>query len=192
MNIYFALMLVLLATRIVYYVYVKIVQPLLNIKKEVFNLWLILPYLTEIILNMVIFYYNFVKEVSSTSDEEEEEEEEFEQTPMLPTVMVDCNQYNQQTNGTGTLGNAMRQDLRSYNRITQGGATDSSFDCGGGQVSKASPRKVSVDLKNLHAPSPKTQVIGFDTDTEEEREIDEEEDTASIKVRPHHQFIAST
>jgi hypothetical protein len=106
MNIYFALMLVLLATRIVYYVYVKIVQPLLNIKKEVFNLWLIVPYLTEIILNMVIFYYNFVKEVSSTSDEVDEEEDE--ETPMLPTVMVDCNQYNQQTNGTGTLGNAMR------------------------------------------------------------------------------------
>jgi hypothetical protein len=68
MNIYFALMLVLLVTRIVYYIFVKILQPLLNQKKEVFNLWLILPYLTEIILNMVVFYYNFVKEVSSTSD----------------------------------------------------------------------------------------------------------------------------
>jgi hypothetical protein len=96
MNIYFALMLVLLATRIVYYIYVKIVQPLLNIKKEVFNLWLILPYITEIILNMVIFYYNFVKEVLSTSEEKEEEEEvEDERILMLPTTVVaDCNQNN--------------------------------------------------------------------------------------------------
>lgn len=71
--------------------------------------------------------------------------------------------------------------------------TDGSFDCGGSQVPKPSPRKLSVDLKQLHVPSPKTQVIGFDTDTEEERENDdEEEDTVSIKDRPRHQFIAST
>ena len=100
MNIYFALMLVLLATRIVYYSYVKFVQPLLNIKKEVFNLWLILPYITEIILNMVIFYYNFVKEVVSSTSEEKEEVEEVEDERMLmlpTTVVVDCNQNNQQT-----------------------------------------------------------------------------------------------
>jgi len=36
----------------------------------VFNLWLILPYTTEIILNMVIFYYNFLKEVTASDDEE--------------------------------------------------------------------------------------------------------------------------
>ena len=36
-------------------------------------MWLILPYITEIILNIVVFYYNFVKEVS-TQDELDEEE----------------------------------------------------------------------------------------------------------------------
>jgi hypothetical protein len=71
MNIFFAVMMILLTTRIVYYVYVKIVQPLLDNKKEVFNLWLILPYSTEIILNVVIFYYNFVKDVVSSQDDEE-------------------------------------------------------------------------------------------------------------------------
>ena len=95
---------------------------------------------------------------------------EDEQVPILPTVVVDCNQNNQQTSGTGTLGNAQRLDLRSHNRITQGGVTEGSFDCGGSQVPKASPCKVSVDIKNPQALSPKTQVIGFDTDTEEERE----------------------
>ena len=85
-------------------------------------------------------------------------------------MVVDCNQNNQQTSGTGTLGNGQRMDLRSHNRITQGGVTEGSFDCGGSQVPKASPRKVSVDIKNPLALSPKTQVIGFDTDTEEERE----------------------
>ena len=50
-----------------------------------------------------------------------------------------------------------------------------------------------MDIKNYQVPSPKTQVIGFDTDTEEEQDFDEEEDdTVSIKDRPHHQFITST
>ena len=39
-----------------------------KIKSEgVFNLWLILPYITEIILNCVIFYYNFIKEKFGTN-----------------------------------------------------------------------------------------------------------------------------
>ena len=104
MNIYFILMIVLLMTRTLYYIYVKILQPLLNQPKEVFNLWLILPYITEIILNMVIFYYNFVKEVYSTKDEQEEDEEE--KIPIMPTV--EAPQHDQLSNATGTLGNHLR------------------------------------------------------------------------------------
>jgi hypothetical protein len=60
-------------------------------KKEVFNLWLILPYSTEIILNIVIFYYNFVKELVSQEDEEDKSADAG--IPMLHTVEVQPNAY---------------------------------------------------------------------------------------------------
>jgi hypothetical protein len=60
-------------------------------KKEVFNLWLILPYSTEIILNIVIFYYNFVKDLVSEEDEEDKSADAA--IPMLHTVEVQPNAY---------------------------------------------------------------------------------------------------
>jgi hypothetical protein len=60
----FILMMVLLIVRMLYYVTIEYIVNLDNKKSPdgIFNLWLILPYVTEIILNCVIFYYNFIKE----------------------------------------------------------------------------------------------------------------------------------
>jgi len=65
----FILMMVLLIVRMLYYTTIEYIVNLdKKIKSEgVFNLWLILPYLTEIILNCVIFYYNFIKEKFGTN-----------------------------------------------------------------------------------------------------------------------------
>lgn len=65
----FILMMVLLIVRMLYYTTIEYIVNLdKKIKSEgVFNLWLILPYITEIILNCVIFYYNFIKEKFGTN-----------------------------------------------------------------------------------------------------------------------------
>jgi hypothetical protein len=65
----FILMMVLLIVRMLYYTTIEYIVNLdKKIKSEgVFNLWLILPYFTEIILNCVIFYYNFIKEKFGTN-----------------------------------------------------------------------------------------------------------------------------
>jgi hypothetical protein len=68
----FILMMVLLIVRMLYYVTIEYIVNLDNIDNKkspdgIFNLWLILPYVTEIILNCVIFYYNFIKEKFGTN-----------------------------------------------------------------------------------------------------------------------------
>ncbi len=62
-------MMVLLIVRMLYYVSIEYVVNLddKSATDGIFNLWLILPYITEIILNCVIFYYNFVKEKFGTN-----------------------------------------------------------------------------------------------------------------------------
>ncbi len=52
----------------------------------IFNLWLILPYVTEIILNCVIFYYNFVKEKFGTNTQQTETEDIEEKNEPLIIV----------------------------------------------------------------------------------------------------------
>lgn len=57
-------MLVLMGIRMLYYLtleYAVYVSEKDGIN-EIFNIWRIVPYITEIILNCVIFYYNFIKE----------------------------------------------------------------------------------------------------------------------------------
>ncbi len=84
------LMLVLLAVRMLYYISIEYIVSIANKQDEnqnYFNLWLILPYATEIILNCVIFYFNFIKEKfgSNSSEEKEEEEDKSLSVVIIPT-----------------------------------------------------------------------------------------------------------
>lgn len=65
----FILMFVLLGVRMLYYVTIEYIVHLddKGTSEGIFNLWLILPYVTEIILNCVIFYFNFIKEKFGSS-----------------------------------------------------------------------------------------------------------------------------
>lgn len=68
MRFFFSLMLLLLTIRIAYYIVIKFIQPYFYNKQGVFNLWLILPYFTEIVLNIVIFYYNFLQDDKASQE----------------------------------------------------------------------------------------------------------------------------
>lgn len=73
-----------------YYIQIEYVVGLDERKTNdgIFNLWLILPYVTEIILNCVIFYYNFVKEkFGSSSSQQIEDDSENEPVVIVPTQM---------------------------------------------------------------------------------------------------------
>jgi hypothetical protein len=78
-------MLVLLAVRMLYYISIEYIVNIANQDENqgFFNLWLILPYATEIILNCVIFYFNFIKENFGSNNTEEKEEEEEESNPVV-------------------------------------------------------------------------------------------------------------
>jgi hypothetical protein len=63
MKCFFIFMLLLLGVRTVYQLVVVFnpISSFFNIKDEgIFNLALIIPYLTEVVFNSVIFYYNFL------------------------------------------------------------------------------------------------------------------------------------
>jgi len=81
MKFQFILMLVLLGVRILYYITIKYIVNETEIgggnnnQGKIFNLWLILPYVTEITLNCVIFYFNFIKEEFKSRKETQEQKE---------------------------------------------------------------------------------------------------------------------
>lgn len=63
MRIFFAFMLLLLGIRVIYHSII-VINPFANIFKVkdigIYNLTLLVPYITEVLFNLVIFYFNFM------------------------------------------------------------------------------------------------------------------------------------
>lgn len=84
MRIFFTFMVSLLSIRVGYHLLVKINQvvPFVQINDYMLKLALLIPYVTEVIFNIVIFYFNFMMPDAAQPEEVEQEQ------PMGPKTLT--------------------------------------------------------------------------------------------------------